>query len=224
MAGRDGSGLRPITSLDSPEVRHPSWSPDGHRIAFEAAMEGNTDVYVIGADGGRPRRLTEDASIDRFPNWSRDGRWIYFSSDRSGRQEIWKTPAEGGPPARITRNGGFEPIESLDGASIYYVDRGKLKQVSVNGGDEKVLLERVEMAHWAVTRKGIFFMTGEREFDAIDIYDPGTGAVRRAGRLPFRVARIGDIGRITVSQDGRWALSLEFDRQESDIMYIDNFR
>jgi dipeptidyl aminopeptidase/acylaminoacyl peptidase len=34
IANRAGTGLRQLTDLDSPEVRHPAWSPDGQRIAF----------------------------------------------------------------------------------------------------------------------------------------------------------------------------------------------
>ena len=138
IANRDSTGLRQLTDLDSPEVRHPAWSPDSQRIAFEATIAGNTDIYLISPEGGKPRRLTSEEAIDKFPAWSRDGRWIYFSSDRSGRDQIWKLPTAGGAPVQITRNGGVEPIESLDGATLYYVDvqpgqPWTLKQVSVTG-------------------------------------------------------------------------------------------
>jgi Tol biopolymer transport system component len=36
------------------------------RMAFEAAVDGNTDVYLVGTDGGRLRRLTTEPSIDEF--------------------------------------------------------------------------------------------------------------------------------------------------------------
>jgi hypothetical protein len=42
--------------------------------------------------------------------------------------------------------------------------------------------------------------------------------------LPFRVTEIGDIGRITVSRDGRWALANQTERWEADIMMVDKFR
>jgi Tol biopolymer transport system component len=85
VARRDNTGLRQLTKLRSPEVRAPSWSPDGRRIAFEASIDGNSDIFVIDADGGEPKRLTVEASIDSLPTWSQDGRQIFFSSDRSGR-------------------------------------------------------------------------------------------------------------------------------------------
>ena len=36
----------------------PSFSPDGTWIAFTAQYGGNSDVYVVSAGGGEPRRLT----------------------------------------------------------------------------------------------------------------------------------------------------------------------
>ena len=78
VARRDNTGLRQLTKLDSPEVRAPSWSPDGRRIVFEASIAGNSDIFVIDADGGEPKRLTVEASIDRLPNWSQDGRTDFF--------------------------------------------------------------------------------------------------------------------------------------------------
>ena len=117
---------------------------------------------------------------------------------------------------QVTRSGGAEPIESLDGAIVYYVDirAGQpwiLKQVPVQGGEEKVLLERIPRSHWAVTEKGIFFVRFERDFEALHVFHPADGTVRMIGRLPLRIPRVGDIGRFTVSRDGRWALTHELD-------------
>jgi len=36
----------------------PVWSPDGQQIAFASAREGSLDVWLIGKDGGAPKRLT----------------------------------------------------------------------------------------------------------------------------------------------------------------------
>ncbi|MGA2264062.1 MAG: winged helix-turn-helix domain-containing protein, partial [Acidobacteriota bacterium] len=45
----------------------PRWSPDGRWIAYDSrssdpGREGNADIYVVGAAGGAPRRLTMDAA------------------------------------------------------------------------------------------------------------------------------------------------------------------
>src|SRR3954463_12285283 len=48
------------TRLSSPpgEETFPRFSPDGTRLAYSAAYDGNTDVYVVPAAGGEPVRLT----------------------------------------------------------------------------------------------------------------------------------------------------------------------
>src|SRR5262245_14516916 len=48
------------TRLSSPqgEETFPKFSPDGAWIAFSGNYDGNTDLYVIPATGGIPRRIT----------------------------------------------------------------------------------------------------------------------------------------------------------------------
>src|SRR3989304_4623130 len=53
----DGSDARRLPPADGDETS-PSFSPDGALIAFTGNYDGNTDVYVIPAEGGTPRRLT----------------------------------------------------------------------------------------------------------------------------------------------------------------------
>ena len=62
----------------------PRFSPDGRDIIFSMASGGNTDIYVVGANGGTPRRLTTAPGADTSPSFSPDGRRIVFESDRSG--------------------------------------------------------------------------------------------------------------------------------------------
>ena len=232
LGGRDGKNLRQFTRMDSPGIRSPSWSPDGRRIAFESTIRGNTDVYVMDVEGGEPQRLTFDPSIQRLPSWSGDGRTIYFCSNETGRGEIWKLTADGGPAVQITRDSGDEPIESLDGKHVYclFFDRTTrffhLKRVSVRGGEETILMgdRRVGKFNWAVTEKGIIFTTPTPEFDALDLYQPTDGKVTRLGRLPFRVSRLPNIDRLTVSRDGRWGLTVETTRLARDLAFVDSFR
>jgi hypothetical protein len=47
---------------------------------------------------------------------------------------------------------------------------------------------------------------------------------QRVGTLPFRVSRIAELGGMTVSRDGRWALVSTTDVWESDIMVADAVR
>ena len=49
------------------------------------ANGGNTDLSIVSASGGEPRRLTSAPGADTSPSFSPDGRQIVFESDRSGR-------------------------------------------------------------------------------------------------------------------------------------------
>jgi len=62
----------------------PSWSPDGSKIAFWSDRDGNSDIYVMNADGSEQTRLTDNSASDQEPAWSPDGRRVAFVSSRDG--------------------------------------------------------------------------------------------------------------------------------------------
>ena len=170
--------------------------------------------------------------MDGLPSWSADGRWIHFSSTRAGViADSWRVSADGGEASRLTHDGGFEPKESFDGRYLFYLHRypglsvnrtAKLMRAPLAGGGEEVVLEHVRPFLWSVTDTGIVFVTGEPDFDAIDVYRFSDQRVIRVGRLGFRIPGI--YTHMTVSRDGRWALATEMVRFDSDLMRLDNFR
>ena len=58
---------------------YPVWSPDGHKIAFASAREGNLDVYVVNREGGVPVRLTTNSTAE-IPLAFRDNDHVLFST------------------------------------------------------------------------------------------------------------------------------------------------
>jgi Tol biopolymer transport system component len=86
-------------------------------------QDGNSNIYIVSADGGPPKSLTNGHAVENDQEWSRDGIWIYYASNASGRSEIWKIPAAGGTPRRLTTDGGFEPREAPDGRTIKKLTR-----------------------------------------------------------------------------------------------------
>ncbi|AMY08193.1 translocation protein TolB [Luteitalea pratensis] len=233
VGGRDGSAIQQVTTLGASQLVVGGWSPDGARIVLDAAIDGNSDIYVVGADGGHLRRLTSEPSVDAIPSWSGDGRWVYFASTRAGViPDIWRVSADGGPAMRLTRHGGFEPRESPDGRSLFYLDRhpaglaidgtARLMSALLAGGPEEPVMERVLPFLWSVTDKGIVLVTREPDFDAIDVYRFADQWVSRVGRLGFRIPGI--YTHMTVSRDGRWALATEMVRYDADLLLLDNFQ
>src|SRR5437588_12400332 len=63
VVGRTGGSARRLTATPGVESE-PYFSPDGSLIAFTSTVGGNTDVYVVPAVGGDPKRVTYHPSAD----------------------------------------------------------------------------------------------------------------------------------------------------------------
>jgi len=48
---------------------HPTWSPDGTRIAFSSNRDGDWEIYVVNADGTGLVKLTDNSAYDSEPSW-----------------------------------------------------------------------------------------------------------------------------------------------------------
>lgn len=62
--GKDGGTARRLTSGPG-YTSFSRFSPDGTQIAFTSHYDGNTEVYVMPAEGGTPKRLTTSATLGR---------------------------------------------------------------------------------------------------------------------------------------------------------------
>ncbi len=66
----------------------PCWHPDGRHILFAAtAPNGDTELYVVRADGSRRTRLTFTPGGDLLPAVSPDGHWLIWTSARGEAAE-----------------------------------------------------------------------------------------------------------------------------------------
>jgi TolB protein len=104
----EGRSLDNITrEKDDSQAFSPSFSPDGTRLAFASNRSGNMDVWVAGADGSEPRRLTTTLAVDTAPCWSPTGQELAFTSSRTGTPQLWLMDAEGLNVRRLTTVGNW---------------------------------------------------------------------------------------------------------------------
>jgi dipeptidyl aminopeptidase/acylaminoacyl peptidase len=106
----DGGEARQLTSLEKGVAGTPAWSPDGTKLAFAALGPGERrdparpyrvtravyrfdqlgsiedallDIHVVDAEGGEPRRLTDDDRVNGDPRWTPDGSAIVYLAGAS---------------------------------------------------------------------------------------------------------------------------------------------
>jgi len=132
------SGRRRILASHKGNNSAPAWSPDGKRLAIALTLPGNTQIYLVNADGSGLARWTSSGGTDTEPNWSPDGKWIIFTSDRGGGPQIYRMPANGGPAERKTFEGGWNttPRFSPDGKSFTFTQR--------SGNQDHVAVQDIE--------------------------------------------------------------------------------
>jgi tricorn protease len=119
---RGGGEARQLTTGGHEE--DPVFSPDGTQIAFTGMYDGNTDVYVMPATGGSPRRLTWHPGQDGALGWTPDGKRVLFVSDREAYADFtrfYTVPAEGGVAEVLPMWRAFDGAYSPDGTRIAYV-------------------------------------------------------------------------------------------------------
>lgn len=136
-------------------LRYPAVSPDGSQIAFSYGGR----LYLVAAEGGPARPLTNGEVFATRPVWSPDGQTLVFAADRFGNLDLFAIPAAGGSATRLTYHSGDELPAGFtaDGGEVLFLARRlgdatatytlasptlnqQLYAVPVTGGRERMVL------------------------------------------------------------------------------------
>ena len=96
--------------------------PINGQIAFVSDRDGNSEIYLMNADGAGLVNLTNDPASDGRPTWSPDGTQLAFVSNTSGVSAIYVMNADGTGVHRLTNlaAGCGLPVWSPDGSRIAF--------------------------------------------------------------------------------------------------------
>jgi serine/threonine protein kinase/Tol biopolymer transport system component len=139
---REGSGdsLRVVaTSAGADDGLYGvAWAPDG-RLLYTASASGNSDIWIMNADGSGRVQLTTDRADDRVPIASPDGRYVAFLSERGNTRAIWRMDLSGNNQVRLGTDalsgGQFTPYMSADGRWVTYTNEQRINlKIPTDGG------------------------------------------------------------------------------------------
>jgi dipeptidyl aminopeptidase/acylaminoacyl peptidase len=131
------------------DEQDPTWSPDGHSIAFVSNRSPEPDMtpdlvelFILSADTGEMRKIETPVGSKGHPSFSPDGKLIaYYAQEGEGQDyrniNVWIVPVDGSAPAcsltgpydiqadgwtinDLAEADSMPPTWSNDGKTIYY--------------------------------------------------------------------------------------------------------
>ena len=137
----DGTDLKRLTNTDGYDAEG-TVSPDGKKIVFTSARDGDLEIYDMNVDGTQQRRLTHELGYDGGAWHSQDSQWIVWRASRPRsaaevaqykdlfaknlvmpvKLEIMVMKADGTQQRQLTSNGAanFAPYFHPNGRQIIF--------------------------------------------------------------------------------------------------------
>jgi TolB protein len=150
----DATGLRRLTHGPAKDSG-PSWSPDGHRIAFS---RDESRIYLMNANGTSQRVLVGGDRFVYRPTWSPDGRRMAFTDPTAFI--IYVVYATGGRP-KVLATDSISPLWSPTGQTILFHGggpEGLYVKPSRGGGRRHLVARNGWNAAWSPDGRRIAFI------------------------------------------------------------------
>jgi Tol biopolymer transport system component/TolB-like protein len=165
----------------------PTYSPDGTQIIFNSDREKeNNDVYLMNADGGNVKKITDGPGWDAAPpnSWSPDGTQVLLQSDRSGKENIYVMNIEPFVPRRVAANvESDQPLDlsySPNGDQIVYAIADEIRIFDVNSQIDRFVFKTSMAGYPAFSPDGtkiLFQQRIDENTEICSINSDGSGFV-----------------------------------------------
>lgn len=88
----------------------------------EIAFAYAGDLWIVGREGGRARRLTATLDVETDPRFSPDGSLIAFTATVKGNTDVYVISSNGGAPRRLTYHPGLDMVRgwTRDGQRVIF--------------------------------------------------------------------------------------------------------
>lgn len=139
---------RQLTSSKSNGIGSTALLNDG-RIIYESRAGGNSDLWIMDAEGRNQKQLTDDAHSESFALATPDGHHVVFLSARPGSQ-LWRMDIDGSNAKRLTDSPAMSATMSPDGKWVAYMTFGpggfSIWKVSIDGGEPVQITTKFSMS------------------------------------------------------------------------------
>jgi len=232
-----GERKPPVSMIEPP--RGANWGPPlkfieslNYRADGEGYLRpGYRHIFVLSAEGGAPRQVTDGSFDDGEPVWTPDGKALLFSANRAAdaeydpvESEIYDVSLANGSIRQLTHRKGpdISPAVSPDGKLIAYAgndDRLQAYQVTHlyvmnrDGGEPRMLVPKLDRdlygGVWSSDGTGLYVQYDD-EGDTKLAFVSLTGEIRTlANRLGgLSIDRPSGGAQFTVAANGRFAFTL----------------
>jgi tricorn protease len=184
--------VRPVTDVAG-DVSEFAVSPDGKTIAFEAALEGERDLYKLRWDGNELARLTTNGVEPSQLAFSQDGKTVFY---RTGKGTVGSVRLEGKPGDPVPFSARVEVDRTAMRAQVFDEAWRELDHwfadPNFHGHDWKALHDRYRPLALAVVARRDFddvvnMMLGELNASHMGFRPPVTGHRTHTGELGIEV-------------------------------------